>query len=80
MCFVCVFFLQAEEAAECERATADELLALLKEKEREVSQLRYDILQLACDVFYIYLCVVGRNAKHACLIFSTLWQSVQRGN
>lgn len=32
--------LQAEEAAECERATADELLALLKEKEREALQLR----------------------------------------
>ncbi|CAM9177760.1 unnamed protein product [Scytosiphon promiscuus] len=31
----------AEEAAECERATADELLALLKEKETEVSQLRW---------------------------------------
>lgn len=31
---------QAEEAAECERATADELLALLKEKESEISQLR----------------------------------------
>ena len=32
---------QAEEAAECERNTADELLALLKEKEAEISQLRW---------------------------------------
>ena len=32
--------MQAEEAADCERATADELLALLKEKESEISQLR----------------------------------------
>lgn len=31
---------QAEEAAEQERNTADELLALLKEKEAEISQLR----------------------------------------
>ncbi|CAM9706724.1 unnamed protein product [Ectocarpus sp. 4 AP-2014] len=33
----------AEEAAECERTTADELLALLKEKELEVSQLRSEL-------------------------------------
>lgn len=32
--------VQAEEAAELERATADELLAHLKEKEAEISQLR----------------------------------------
>lgn len=32
--------MQAEEAAECERANADELLVMLKEKEVEVGHLR----------------------------------------
>lgn len=36
--------MQAEEAVECERATADELLALLKEKESEILQLRLVLL------------------------------------
>lgn len=60
--------MQAEEAAECERATADELLALLKEKETEVSQLRYKYVILPASM--LGHCLDHHDAKG---IVVTIW-------